>query len=63
MTTQAMMWSGAGAALAIAIVAGFADWRRARRTNLDDPGWVPWRGIQATAVFAAFLLAAAAVHM
>ena len=56
-----MMWSGAGAALAVAIVAGLADWRRARRTNLDDPGWVPWRGIQAAAVFAAFLLAAAAV--
>ena len=57
-----MMWSGAGAALAIAVAAGFADWLRARRTNLDDPGWVPWRGIQATAVFAGFLLAAAALH-
>ena len=58
MTMQAGLWAGAGAALALALVAGVADWRRLRRRRaLDAVGWVPWRGLQVAAWFAAVLLA------
>lgn len=53
MTTQEWMWAGDFAALAVLLVAGVAEWRRTRRANLDDPGWIPWRGIQVAALFAA----------
>ena len=59
--TQASYWTAAGAALAIAVLAGIADWRRVhRRRAIDNVGWVPWRSIQVTALFAAlafFILA------
>ena len=62
MDTQAWLWTAAGAALALALVAGVADWRRQRRRNLDDHGWVPWRGVQVAALFAAVLLAVLAAR-
>ena len=63
MTTQAWLWTAAGAALALAVIAGVADWRRThRRRALDAVGWVPWRGLQVAGLFAAFLLALLAVH-
>jgi hypothetical protein len=52
MTTQGWFWSADGMALAMAVLAGVAESRRNRRRNLDDTGWVPWRGIQAAAFFA-----------
>jgi hypothetical protein len=52
MTTQAAFWTGAVAALAVAVVAGVMDWRRNRRRDFDAVGWVPWRGIQVAAFFA-----------
>jgi hypothetical protein len=62
MTTQAWMW-GAGAALAAAVLAGLGDWRRSRaRRGIDDIGWVPWRGIQLAALFAALAFAILALH-
>jgi hypothetical protein len=62
MTTQATFWTGAGASLAVALVAGLLDWRRNRRRDLDSVGWMPWRGIQAAAFFAALAFAAIALH-
>jgi hypothetical protein len=56
MTTQEWIWGADAALLAVAVLAGVADWRRARRRDLDNPGWVPWRGVQATALFAFLLL-------
>ena len=53
MTTQEWMWAGDIAALLVVLIAGLAEWRRTRRANLDDPGWIPWRGIQVAALFAA----------
>jgi hypothetical protein len=50
-STQAALWSGAGVALAVAVVAALMDWRRHRRRDFDDVGWVPWRGIQVAAFF------------
>jgi hypothetical protein len=62
MSTQDGLWTGAGIALALAVLAGVADWRRARRTALDDAGWVPWRGIQVAGFFAAMALVAVAMR-
>ena len=57
MTGQEWLWWTAGAALALALAAGVADWRRThRRRALEAVGWVPWRGIQAASLFAALLL-------
>ena len=55
---QAWLWSGAGAALALAVAAEAAEWRRRhRRRALEAVGWVPWRGVQVLALFAAAALA------
>ena len=62
MSTQAMLWWGVGAALGGAAFAGLAEWRRARRRELDDPGWMPWRGLQVATVFAAVALAILAMR-
>ncbi|WP_114951868.1 hypothetical protein [Sphingosinicella terrae] len=63
MTAQAgYWWGGAIAAVILAVVAGVADWRRTRRRSLDDPGWVPWRGIQVAALFAAAAAVILATH-
>ncbi len=61
MTMQAAFWTGAGAALAVAVAAGVMDWRRHRRRDFDNVGWVPWRGIQVTALFAALACVVLAV--
>jgi hypothetical protein len=62
MTIQETMWAAAGAAVAIAVTAGVADWRRThRRKSIDDIGWVPWRGIQVIAAFAILLFSVLAV--
>ena len=49
MTTQAWLWSADGAALALVLAAGAADWRRHHRRDLDATGWMPWRGLQGPA--------------
>jgi hypothetical protein len=62
MTTQAWYWTADGFALAVALLAGVADWRRVhRRKGFDDIGWVPWRGIQVAAAFAVLVFAVLAV--
>lgn len=60
--TQVLIWTADGVAIALALFAGVADWRRGRRTNLDATGWMPWRGVQITALFAALALTIIAVH-
>jgi hypothetical protein len=57
MSTQDWLWAVAAAALALALAAGGAEWARGRRRDLDTPGWVPWRGLQVVAFFAALGLA------
>jgi len=61
MTTQDWLWGATGAALALAVAAGFAEARRHRRASLDRHGWVPWRGVQVAAFFAALALAVLAM--
>jgi hypothetical protein len=57
MTTQGWYWGAAGAALALVAIAGLAERRRSRRRNLEDLGWVPWRGVQAACFFAVLAFA------
>ena len=61
MTTQAILWTLAGAAAALAVVAGVAEWRRSKRRDLDRPGWIPWTLIQVMAGLAAVVAAALAL--
>ena len=57
------LWVACASALALAIAAGVADWRRhRRRKSIDSVGWVPWRGIQVTAFFAALAFAILALN-
>ena len=49
MTTQAALWTLAGAALVVAALAAWGEHRRQRRRNLDEVGWVPWNFIQVMA--------------
>jgi len=63
MTTQAWFWSADGAALALLLFAGVAESRRGRRRDLNDTGWVPWRGVQAAAFFAVLGLTILAVKL
>jgi hypothetical protein len=63
MTGQDWLWGAVGAALALAVLAGVAESRRYRRRNLDDTGWVPWRGIQAAAFFAVLALTILALKL
>ena len=60
--TQAGLWWTAGAAMALAVAAGFAEHRRGRRRDLDRIGWMPWNLIQCLAFLAAVAAAALAVR-
>ena len=59
---QDWLWTADGALVALAVVAGVADWRRVRRHSIDGWGWMPWRGVQVMALFAAAGLALLLVH-
>jgi len=54
---QGSMLSVAIAAAVLVGIAEFANWRRNNRRNVDDVGFMPWRGIAlasaAVALFAA----------
>lgn len=61
MVTQDGLWMTAGGLLLLAGIAALAEYRRARRRNLDQPGWVPWTMIQVAALFAAAVIGALAL--
>ena len=61
MTAQATLWTLAGCALAVTAWAAIAERLRAKRHNVDRPGWIPWSLVQILAMFAA--LAAAVLAM
>lgn len=56
-----LLWSLAAAAAALALLAGWADHRRARRRDVDRPGWVPWQPILILAMMAAVVSGALAL--
>lgn len=57
------LWGYAGAAAAVAVVAGVADRKRQRRLDLDRVGFMPWTLITLFAVMAALVLSAAALKL
>jgi hypothetical protein len=59
--TQAMLWTGAAVSAGIAAWAAIADRRRARRTRLDEVGWVPWGGILLAALLVGAVCAGVAL--
>lgn len=62
MTQAELWWTVAGGALVLALVAGLADWRRGRRRNIDQVGWVPWTATQVVALTVVLGAAAIALH-
>ena len=55
-------WIGAGLALALAIIAGFRDRQRKRRSNLDKVGIIDWPAVQVIALIATAILASVAYN-
>lgn len=55
-------WAGAAGALALAGVAMIADRRRARRSDPDDVGYVPWSLVLILSLIAAAVCAAVALR-
>ena len=58
---QGPLWIGVGAMVALVGVSGVAEWRRAKRRDLDKVGWVPWTFIQVMALLLAIVGAALAL--
>ena len=56
-----MLWAMASLAALLALAAGLADRRRARRTDLDRVGWAPWPLLLILALILAALFAALAL--
>lgn len=50
---QALPYGVAGAAVAIAVLAGWRDHRRRHRADPDAVGWVDWMWVQAIALIVA----------
>lgn len=50
------------AALLIALIAGVADWRRTRRSNINAVGFMPWTALGALSLLVGVLSAAIAFH-
>lgn len=63
MTVQASLYAGVAAAFVLFVLAGAMESRRQGRRDIDAAGWVPWRGIQILAVFAALACLLVALHV
>ena len=63
MTAQPALWTLSGTLIALAAVSALAEHRRAKRRDLDRPGWVPWTALQILAAIAAVAAAAVALHV
>lgn len=58
---QAGLWSGVAACAALAVASGVADRRRARRSDPDRVGVVPWTTLQLAALMTGIVVAAVAI--
>jgi len=52
-----------GAALLVAVIAGFGERKRRRRADMDRIGLVSWPFVQMMALLAALILASLALHL
>lgn len=59
---QGLMWIAVGIWVAVAAASGLAEWRRERRADLDQVGWMPWTFIQVMALLGAVVTAAFAIR-
>lgn len=50
MTLKIFLWTASAGAIAVALVASFAERRRSRRRDMDNVGWVPWTLVQVVCV-------------
>jgi hypothetical protein len=62
MRASSVYWAGAGASLAIAIMAGWRDYRRRKRIDPDAVSAVDWRSVQMFALFACAILVSVAFN-
>lgn len=60
---QGALWIAAAASAALAGGAAYAERRRARRTRLDQVGWVPWSGILLAALLVGSVCAGIALKI
>jgi hypothetical protein len=54
---------GAGASIAVAVLAGIGQRRRTHRSDLDRIGMVDWRSLQMAALMAAALCVSVAMNL
>lgn len=57
------LWSGAAAALGLAVASGWAEHRRRRRRDLDKVGLIPWPLVQVLAMLTAVILVSVALNL
>lgn len=60
-TAAQLLWALAGFFAALAALAAWRDHARARRRDVDRPGWVPWQLILVLAILLAVVCGALAV--
>jgi uncharacterized membrane protein YidH (DUF202 family) len=56
-----LLWPAAAAFAALAALAAWCDHRRAKRRDIDRPGWVPWSLVLILAMMLAVVFGALAV--
>jgi hypothetical protein len=62
-TPATLLWTAAAALVAIAFACALMERRRARRRDLDRPGYVPWQLLEILAFLLAAVAAALAVKL
>ncbi len=50
-------------ALAVALLAGIADWRHRKRDDLDRVAWLDWRSVQVFALIGAIVAFSVAMNL
>ncbi|WP_066801252.1 hypothetical protein [Sphingomonas soli] len=60
---QQELWTSVGIALLVAVIAGFGEHQRKRRSDMDRIGLMPWPLIQVLALLAALILTSVALHL
>lgn len=58
-----LLWIAAAALAALAGLAAWRDHARARRRDVDRPGWVPWQPVMILAMLLAVVCAALALRI